>query len=242
MYNHVPSRSIFKQNQQEQQRKIRNKTTYNTGSFCTCGAVRWGIWLFKCGIIIGHHLQEKGHDCQAFSSSLLYFPSWLNSLFTSVSLCRFAITSSAGECGLFAGPPSIESSRPFGSSLGLLAALGFTSLPRTPVMAGGEGGFALTGGSAGDDAENNYRCCSRDQLHSFEEWLTWANNRDGHALVLSIWCCTGCWRVFNKKLFRRADTAIKSKRRHEDDNTSYKHALKHVSKSRRTFFNVKWCI
>lgn len=68
-----------------------------------------------------------------------------------MSLCRFAISSSTGECGLLAGAPLIESSRPLGSSLGLLAALGFTSLASTAVTAGGEGGFALTDGSAGGD-------------------------------------------------------------------------------------------
>lgn len=47
-----------------------------------------------------------------------------------------------------------ESSRPLGSSLGLLAALGVTSSLSASVMeplAGGEGGLALTGGSAGGD-------------------------------------------------------------------------------------------
>lgn len=84
-----------------------------------------------------------------------------NSPITSASLCRFAVTSSVGECGLFAGPLSIESSRPLGSSLGLLAALGFTSLPSTAVMAVGEGGFALTEGSAGDETENKLGCFSK---------------------------------------------------------------------------------
>lgn len=40
----------------------------------------------------------------------------------------------------------MESSRPLGSSLGLLVALGFTELME--VLAGGEGGFAFTGGSS----------------------------------------------------------------------------------------------
>lgn len=87
-----------------------------------------------------------------------------------MSLCRFAITSSTGECGLFAGPPSIDSSRPFDSSLGLLAALGVTSLPSTAVMAGGEGGFALTGGSAGEDLALQFPTSKKElyQLDSLE--------------------------------------------------------------------------
>lgn len=57
-----------------------------------------------------------------------------------------------GECGLLAGVPLTGPSRPFGdgSSLGLLVALGFM-FPLTTVgmelLAGGEGAFALTGGS-----------------------------------------------------------------------------------------------
>lgn len=54
-----------------------------------------------------------------------------------------------GEWGLLMAAPLTESSRPLGSSLGLLAALGVTSPLRTvltEVLAGGEGGFALTGG------------------------------------------------------------------------------------------------
>lgn len=89
-------------------------------------------------------------------------PAAENSLVTSASLCRFAISSSTGECGLLAGAPLIESSRPLGSSLGLLAALGFTSLASTAVTAGGEGGFALTDGSAGGDGTIPTICFSND--------------------------------------------------------------------------------
>lgn len=52
-----------------------------------------------------------------------------------------------GECGLLAEALWVGSSRPFGSSLGLLAALGFSLPLRTELMealAGGEAGFALT--------------------------------------------------------------------------------------------------
>lgn len=64
---------------------------------------------------------------------------------TSASLCLLARSSCVGECGLLAGA-AWGSSRPFGSSLGLLAAVG-CSLPLKTVLmealAGGEGGFAL---------------------------------------------------------------------------------------------------
>ncbi len=75
----------------------------------------------------------------------------MSSLLTSVSLCLLTTSSSVGECGLLVGAPLVESSRPLGSSLGLLAALGVTSPLSTVVMellAGGVGAFALTGGSA----------------------------------------------------------------------------------------------
>lgn len=68
---------------------------------------------------------------------------------TSASLCLLVRSSCVGECGLLAGAPLTESSRPLGSSLGLLVALGSTfplSAVLTELLAGGEGGFALTGG------------------------------------------------------------------------------------------------
>lgn len=63
----------------------------------------------------------------------------------------------------------MESSRPLGSSLGLLAALGFTSLPSMAALAGGEGGFALTGGSAGGDDANVSTIQSPCENDSFQE-------------------------------------------------------------------------
>ena len=69
---------------------------------------------------------------------------------TSVSLSLLVMSSSVGECGLLAGAPLIESSRPLGSSLGLLAALGITSPLSSggvELLAGGEGGFVFIGGS-----------------------------------------------------------------------------------------------
>lgn len=116
-----------------------------------CAGVRRWIWLFKCGVIIGHRLQQKHNLCHNFYSA------WqLNSikvlcpektLLTSVSLCLLARSSCVGECGLLAGAPLTESSRPLGSSLGLLVALGCASplsTVLTELLAGGEGGLALT--------------------------------------------------------------------------------------------------
>lgn len=124
---------------------VHYENTYNSGSICTRGAVRGGVRLFKRRIVIGHHLQQEEPEREAFKSQTVALRQRRTAPFTSASLCRFAVSSSTGECGLLTGAPLMESSRPLGSSLGLLAALGFTSL----AAGGGEGGFALTDGSAG---------------------------------------------------------------------------------------------
>lgn len=72
-----------------------------------------------------------------------------------------------GECGLLVAPPLTGSSRPLGSSLGLLAALGFTSALGTVLMAplaGGEGGFVLEGGSEEYSLNISQLSCG---VHSF---------------------------------------------------------------------------
>lgn len=50
-------------------------------------------------------------------------------------------------------------------------------------------------------------CTSDSVLMVAGMLLTWANNRDWHALVLSRWCHAGCWRAIHKKLLGRADAA-----------------------------------
>lgn len=58
-----------------------------------------------------------------------------------------------GECGLLAGAPFRESSRPLGSSLGLLVALGFSLAADTPLMellGGGDGDLDFTGEGSGE--------------------------------------------------------------------------------------------
>lgn len=67
---------------------------------------------------------------------------------TSVFFGLLVGSSCVGECGLLGGAPLMESSRPLGSSLGLLVAVGFTLL-LMELLHGGEGGFALRGGSSG---------------------------------------------------------------------------------------------
>lgn len=68
-------------------------------------------------------------------------------MLTSVFFGLLAGSSCVGECGLLEGAPLTESSRPLGSSLGLLVAVGFALLVME-LLAGGEGGFALRGGSS----------------------------------------------------------------------------------------------
>lgn len=72
-------------------------------------------------------------------------------LLTSVSLCLLAKSSCVGECGLLTEAPLTGSSRPLGSSWGLLAGLGSSSplcAVAEELLAGGEAGFALAAGSS----------------------------------------------------------------------------------------------
>ncbi|TNN65397.1 hypothetical protein EYF80_024337 [Liparis tanakae] len=72
---------------------------------------------------------------------------------TGGATCLGVTSSCVGECGLLAGAPLTGSSRPLGSSLGLLAALGCTSAMELLLAGGGESGFALTAESSESEGD-----------------------------------------------------------------------------------------
>lgn len=131
----------------------RVNNTYSISAFSMSIALRgWWIRFFKCRVIIGHHLQQKQRWKLplwfSFSNKCIHITYVLDS--TSASLCLLAWSSSTGDGGLL----TESSARPLDSSLGLLAALGVRSPLSTGVtelLAGGEGGFVLGGGSSGQE-------------------------------------------------------------------------------------------
>lgn len=81
------------------------------------------------------------------------------------------------------------SSRPLGSSLGLLVALGLRLSLRTllaEVPPGGDGGFALTEASA--------------ESGKIVQIYKLTDDRDGHGWFFSSSCCAGLWGVLYKQL------------------------------------------
>lgn len=114
---------------------------------CVWGSEEGGYGSLKVASSFDTTCSSKTQQCQYLVHSFKYVNK-LSKMLTSVFFGLLAGSSCVGECGLLEGAPLTESSRPLGSSLGLLVAVGF-ALPVMELLAGGEGGFALRGGSSG---------------------------------------------------------------------------------------------
>jgi len=109
------------------------RDTYSTGCFSMwTGVGGWWIGLFESRVFIGHHLQRNTEQVLMPVNSIqseikskrtrILSALTVSSFLTSESLCLLATSSCVGECGLLVGAPLTGSSRPLGSSLGLLVA------------------------------------------------------------------------------------------------------------------------